>query len=63
MTPTCPQRKRGKGGTHTTKEGAFTTTMGVHETEPSTSVKGEQTRLSTSCPKKQEAHLSMKEEA
>ena len=33
-------------------------TMGFDATEPSTRVKGEQTRLSTSCPKKQGGHLS-----
>ena len=38
-------------------------TMGVDATEPSTGVKGEQTWLSTSCPKKEGAHPSTKEEA
>ena len=36
-------------------------TMGVDATKPSIGVKGKQTRLSTSCPKKQGAHPSTKE--
>ena len=37
-------------------------TIGVDATKPPTGVKGKQTLLSTSCPKKQGAHPSTKEE-
>ena len=68
-TPTCPHRSMGVKWEHTRRTERrpwwrpLQVTMRVDATKSPTGVKRKQTRLSASCPKKQGAHLSKKEEA